>query len=253
MIRVGTAGWSVRAGHAHVFPPAGTHLERYAARFNAVEINSSFYRPHRVSTYERWAAGVPQGFRFAVKAPKAITHEHRLLECDSLMQRFASEVAGLGHRLGVILVQLPPSLPFGAGIAGPFFELLHHRIGTAIACEPRHPSWFTGEADALLVALGVARVAADPPPAPHADKPNGCGALVYYRLHGAPRMYWSSYGDAAIAAVHAALADHEARDAATWCIFDNTAAGHATPNALHLAALQASANQPCFFPPAATG
>jgi len=250
---VGTAGWSIRAGHAHVFTPAGTHLERYAARLNAVEINSSFYRPHRLSTYERWAAGVPEAFRFAVKAPKAITHEHRLLDCNSLIERFDSEVAGLGHTLGVILVQLPPSLPFDAGIAGPFLELLHDRIGAAIACEPRHPSWFTGEADALLAALGVSRVAADPPPVPHADTPSGCQALVYYRLHGAPRIYWSSYGDAAIAALQAALVSHHAQGVETWCIFDNTAAGHATENALHLAALQAGGNQPCFFPPAATG
>ena len=77
-IRTGTAAWSIPKEHAAPFPVAGSHLERYGAVLNAVEINSSFYRPHRTTTYERWAASVPEDFRFAVKVPKAITHEHRL-------------------------------------------------------------------------------------------------------------------------------------------------------------------------------
>jgi uncharacterized protein YecE (DUF72 family) len=73
-VRIGTAAWSIPKKHAAPFPTAGSHLERYAAVFNAAEINSSFYRPHRAATYERWAASVPDDFRFAVKVPKAITH-----------------------------------------------------------------------------------------------------------------------------------------------------------------------------------
>ncbi|MDQ3815662.1 MAG: DUF72 domain-containing protein, partial [Armatimonadota bacterium] len=77
-IYIGCAGWSIPSPHAPEFPAAGSHLERYAARFPAVEINSSFYRPHRPQTYERWAAAVPTHFQFAVKVPKIITHERRL-------------------------------------------------------------------------------------------------------------------------------------------------------------------------------
>ena len=95
----------------------GSHLERYGAILNAVEINSSFYRPHRTATYERWAASVPEDFRFAVKVPKAITHERRLKDVGDLLDRFLSEVSGLGPKLGPLLVQLPPSLSFQAGIA----------------------------------------------------------------------------------------------------------------------------------------
>jgi uncharacterized protein YecE (DUF72 family) len=73
-VRIGTAAWSIPREHAAPFPVAGSHLERYAAVLNAVEINSSFYRPHRTATYERWAASVPEDFHFAVKIPKAITH-----------------------------------------------------------------------------------------------------------------------------------------------------------------------------------
>ena len=73
----------------------GSHLERYGAILDAVEINSSFYRPHRTATYERWAASVPEDFRFAVKVPKAITHERRLKDVGDLLDRFLSEVGGL--------------------------------------------------------------------------------------------------------------------------------------------------------------
>ena len=94
-IRVGTAGWSIPKDHAGAFPLEGSHLERYGAVLNAVEINTSFYRPHRRTTYEALGQAVPAQFRFAVKVPRAITHEHRLM--DSLLDRFLAEVAGLGQ------------------------------------------------------------------------------------------------------------------------------------------------------------
>jgi uncharacterized protein YecE (DUF72 family) len=111
-IRIGTAAWSIPKEHAAPFPVAGSHLERYGAVFNAVEINTSFYRSHRTVTYERWAASVPDGFRFTVKVPKAITHERRLEDVSDLLDRFLSEVGGLGPKLGPLLVQMPPSLSF---------------------------------------------------------------------------------------------------------------------------------------------
>src|SRR5947209_4980281 len=78
-VRLGIAGWAIRREHSHRFAEVGSHLQRYATLFKAVEINSCFYRPHRRTTYERWAASVPDTFRFAVKLPKAITHELRLV------------------------------------------------------------------------------------------------------------------------------------------------------------------------------
>ena len=102
-IRIGTAGWSIPKEHAAAFPVAGSHLERYGAVFNAVEINSSIYRPHRTATYERWAASVPEDFRFAIKVPKAITHERRLKDVGDLLYRFLSEAGGLGPKLGQLV------------------------------------------------------------------------------------------------------------------------------------------------------
>jgi hypothetical protein len=105
---IGTAGRSVPARYGGEMPPGGTHLERYARRLNAVEINSSFHRSHQPKTYERWALCTAANFRFSVKLPKAITHEHRLVDCGALLDHFAMEVAGLRDRLGILLVQLPP-------------------------------------------------------------------------------------------------------------------------------------------------
>lgn len=237
MIHIGTAGWSIRAAVAKEFPGEGSHLQRYAGRFDAVEINSSFYRSHRRATYERWAASVPAGFRFAVKAPRSITHERRLNGCDDLLERFAEETGGLDDKLGVILVQLPPSLRFDRETVTSFFGALQSRTPASLACEPRHGSWFDGEADDLLAALQVARVAADPLPARRAGEPGDWSELVYYRMHGSPRIYWSDYDEAALDALAVQLDAAQARGAETWCIFDNTAAGHATRNALRMRSL----------------
>ena len=84
LVKVGCAGWSLPRVAWPEFPAAGTHLQRYAVHLNAVEINSSFYRPHQPATYARWAASVPESFRFSVKLPKTITHQQRLRDCDAL-------------------------------------------------------------------------------------------------------------------------------------------------------------------------
>jgi len=230
-IAVGCAGWSIRSEHAQAFPGSGTHLERYARRLPAVEINSSFYRPHRPETYARWAASTPAAFRFAVKVPREITHTRRLRDSADPLERFLGEAASLGGRLGPLLVQLPPSLRFDPRVAEAFFAALRARFTGPVVCEPRHLSWFTEEAERLLVAAHVARVAADPAPVPAAARPGGWPGLVYYRLHGSPAMYESAYDASYLRGLAAAL-QAAASVAPTWCIFDNTALGAATANAL---------------------
>ncbi|WP_181706591.1 DUF72 domain-containing protein [Chthonobacter rhizosphaerae] len=236
-IRVGTAGWSVPKAHAAAFPDEGSHLSRYGAVFNAVEINSSFYRPHRRATYERWAATVGDHFRFAVKVPRAITHDARLEGCDALVGAFLEETAGLGARRGPLLVQLPPSLPFRPGMADRFLADLAGRADAPIVCEPRHRSWFDDRVEALLQSLRIARVAADPPPVPGADAPGGWPGLVYLRLHGSPRIYYSAYDEAFLGRVSESLLARRAEGATAWCILDNTAAFAATADALSVRAM----------------
>jgi len=230
---VGTAGWSIPRASTHRFPDAGTHLQRYAGVLGCAEINSSFHRPHAAATYAKWAASTPAGFRFSVKFPRTITHDNRLRRARAPLERFLGEVSGLGEKCGPLLVQLPPSLEFDRRVAGGFFDLLRARHTGSVACEPRHASWFTPAAEALLVAHRVARVAADPPPVREADAPGGWAGLVYFRLHGSPRKYWSRYGEERIVDLARSLRSVPPGVDA-WCIFDNTASGSAIENAWEL-------------------
>lgn len=230
-VRIGTAGWSIPAAVAGRFPGEGSHLERYARVMNAAEINTSFHRPHKRTTYERWAASTPDGFRFSVKIPRLLTHDQRLADPEAVLDRFAGEAAGLGEKLAVILVQLPPSLKFDEDLAAAFFEALQARIDAAVACEPRHTDWFTPETDAWLADRRIARVAADPAKPAGAENPGGWRGLTYVRLHGSPRMYYSAYSPEVLAETAETLR-REAAHAPTWCILDNTAGSAALPDAL---------------------
>jgi len=230
-VRIGTAGWSIPAAVAGRFPGEGSHLERYARVMNAAEINTSFHRPHKRATYERWAASTPDTFRFSVKVPRLLTHDQRLADPEAVLDRFAGEAAGLGEKLAVILVQLPPSLKFDEGLAAAFFEALQARIDAAVACEPRHPDWFMPETDAWMADRRIARVAADPAKPSGAESPGGWRGLTYVRLHGSPRMYYSAYSPEVLADTVETLRK-EAADAPTWCILDNTAGSAALPDAL---------------------
>jgi uncharacterized protein YecE (DUF72 family) len=234
-VRVGCAGWSLPRDSWPEFPGGGSHLQRYAARFNAVEINSSFYRPHQPATYARWAGSVPADFRFSVKLPKTLTHEKRLHGGEDLLDAFLEQAGCLGEKLGCLLVQLPPSLAFDAASAGGFLAGLRRRHAGGVALEPRHASWFTAPVDGLLKELKIARVLADPVLFDAGRAPGGDPALVYVRLHGSPRMYYSAYAPEVLDALLVRLKSAAASDASVWCVFDNTASGAAVPDALYLA------------------
>jgi uncharacterized protein YecE (DUF72 family) len=232
-LRIGTAGWVIPKACADAFPDEGSHLQRYAARFCAAEINSSFYRHHKPATYARWAASVPPGFRFAVKLPREITHAGKLMAGFETLERFLSEVAALGACLGPLLIQTPPSLAYDAVAVRRFLKTLRAQFDGALACEPRDLSWFEDGPEAMLADFRVARVAADPALTPRAAEPGGWPGLVYRRLHGSPRMYYSGYSDAFLDGVADAMRGTE-RMPESWCIFDNTALGEACRNALDL-------------------
>ncbi|HEY2031370.1 MAG TPA: DUF72 domain-containing protein [Myxococcales bacterium] len=229
--RVGTAGWAIPRAVAASFPGEGPALARYSRVFNALEINSSFWRRHKPATWQRWADTVPDEFRFSVKLPRTITHERKLLGSRKCLDEFFADVGPLRHKLGPILVQLPPSLAFDARRAGAFFKLLRARHQREVVCEPRHPSWFGEAADALWRDFEIARVAADPARVPLAAEPGGSPALAYYRMHGSPRMYYSEYGAARIRELAAKLG---VSNRPVWCLFDNTASGAGAADALLL-------------------
>lgn len=232
-IYIGTAGWTIPRAVSERFDSTGTHLARYARVLSCVEINSSFYRPHKPGTYAKWAASAGGGFRFSVKVPKLITHELKLRRPRAPFERFLMEVHGLVGCLGPLLVQLPPSLDFNARTAASFFEMVRQRYDGLVVLEPRHPTWFTPRASATLEKYFVARVAADPAVVPEAGIPGGWPGVAYFRLHGSPRMYWSRYEPGYIQELARTLTVI-AQTTDVWCVFDNTAMGTAIENALEL-------------------
>lgn len=237
-MRIGTAGWTLPKQHAGRFPQEGSHLERYAQGLNCLEVNSSFHKPHMRKTWERWAASVPEGFRFAVKAPKAATHTAKLVNSGEVLQRFFDEIRGLGAKLGPVLVQLPPKLAYDQGVTYEFFTTLRELHAGPLVLEPRHASWFAPDVDRMLRGFEVARAAADPPKGSAlAGKPGGWAGLRYWRLHGAPRTYYSEYSEEFLREL-VPVVTAAAKQAETWVIFDNTALGHATANALDLAGMR---------------
>jgi uncharacterized protein YecE (DUF72 family) len=174
-----------------------------------------------------------------VKAPKAITHEAGLDCSTGDLDVFIEEAQMLGEaqtpgsKLGPLLFQLPPKLMFEEARAARFFGILRASYSGSVVLEPRHASWFTATADICLEQFHIARAAADPQVVPAALEPAGWGALVYYRLHGSPRRYYSAYGENFLRTLAATLLKKQ-RNAEVWCIFDNTASGAAMGDALTL-------------------
>lgn len=230
-LHIGTAGWQLPKDLTGS-SATGTHLERYGRIFNATEINSTFYRPHLAKTFERWAASVPEDFRFALKMHKGVTHEKRLMDIRPA-QTFLDMVAALGSKLGPVLVQLPPSLSWSTE-ADEFLSALRELFGGALVVEARHPSWGAREVGKVLKDLAISGVAADPPLLTEELQTWGDAQLNYFRLHGSPQIYRSAYTAAFLHELTRRIDALLAAGRRVWVIFDNTASGAAIANAIQL-------------------
>jgi len=177
---------------------------------------------------------VPDDFRFSVKAPKHITHELQLRNGEPDLDAFLAEVAPLGNKLGCLLFQLPPRLEFERATVQRFFEALRERYSGAAVAEPRNVTWFGSEAASLLATFEIGLVAADPSPLADAKQPSRRQEVNYFRLHGSPRMYYSSYPPAYLKKLADRMSAAARNARSIWCIFDNTASGAAADNALAL-------------------
>ena len=171
--------------------------------------------------------------------PRLISHELALRGCGPALDAFLAQASGLGARLGGYLLQLPPSHVLDPRAASVFFRMFRHRSDAPLVCEPRHASWFSPRASALLARYGVGRVNADPAVGPSSDQADEAGAHVesiwpYWRLHGSPRMYYSDYPDTRLRQLATRLAALRDAGMPAWVVFDNTAHGFATANAARL-------------------
>jgi uncharacterized protein YecE (DUF72 family) len=237
-IYIGTASWSLPRDYAAPFGEDGSHLERYAKLLNGVEINSSFYRDHKPATYKKWADSVPEHFRFSVKLSKLFTHTQRLEVTEENLQLVLAGIQQLGSKLGVLLIQLPPSLGLQTSVAGAFFEALRKHYEGPVAFEPRHVTWLSEQGLQLMEDFRISKVFADPEPCPLALERAPLAHMIYYRLHGSPEMYKSNYEIDRLHEVYRQMIQLQSRVTQAWCIFDNTTFGYATMNALEMTRLK---------------
>ncbi|MBN1997524.1 DUF72 domain-containing protein [candidate division KSB1 bacterium] len=231
-IKIGCSGWAIPKQFTQLFPEEGTYLERYATKFDVVEISSTFYRPHKPAVYENWANSVPEHFRFIAKMPKQLTHVRRLKEIK-LLEAFLEESAVLGEKRGGLLAQIPPSFQFDEVVENFFAELRERYDGTCVF-EPRHQSWFEPEANEAFLKYRIVRAASNPAVVPEAVEPGGLKEFAYFRLHGSPHKYYSSYTPEFLTGLAKQVNELDAEVKTVWVIFDNTALGNATGNAMDL-------------------
>ncbi len=202
-IHIGTCAWAFDDWRGCFYPddlPPSRWLAWYARVFNALEIDSTFYASPPAQTVARWLADAPPHFRFTCKAPKAITHEHRLRDCDKLFGEFLEAMQPLHGHLGPILLQLPPSFApeRDATALRDFVLALPH--GWKFAIEFRHPDWHQPRFARLLEDHGVCWVWSDMTSLADQDKaPFGflpeTADFLYVRLMGDPRTKYDAGGE----------------------------------------------------------
>lgn len=229
-IRIGTSGWNYWHWTRLFYPedlPRSEWLAYYQSKFDTLELNASFYRLPRPTTFVRWRDASPAGFLWAVKAHRQITHFTRLTKREPL-QKFLASAEALGEMLGVILFQLPPSLKFDARVVRRFLGWLPD--GKRYAIEPRHRSWFEAKALEQLERHGVALCIADSggrfPSGEHLT-----AKFTYLRFHGGERLYASRYTAEQMRAWAQKLV---AWQRAAFVYFNNDFHGYAVENALEL-------------------
>ncbi|MGD9518558.1 MAG: DUF72 domain-containing protein [Armatimonadota bacterium] len=233
-LRIGTSGWSYRHWRDGVFYPPelkrGQELAYYSAVFDCVEINSSFYHTPRETTLETWRRTTPDGFLFAYKGSRSITHQRKLLDVGENVEFMIGRARLLEPKLGPILWQLPPSLAADHSRLEAFLLLLPHDLRHAF--EFRHESWFDEATYSLLSASDCALVWSDTPRYPLVKVRTA--SFVYARLHGHEKLYSSCYSREELIAWAADFSPHLAAGADIYVFFDNDFEGHAPRNALDL-------------------
>jgi uncharacterized protein YecE (DUF72 family) len=233
---IGTSGWQYRDWRATFYPaatPVRSWLETYAAGFATVESNNAFYRLPKRRTFEDWAARTPDDFVMAVKVSRFLTHIKRLADPEEPVERFLDRVAGLGPKLGPVLLQLPPR--FRANTDRLQSALDQFPAAVRVAVEFRDPSWFTDEVRRILEDRSVALCLADrrrPLTPVWRTAP-----WTYLRLHEGRAQPRPCYGRTALVAWARRLAEHWTADEECWVYFNNDPHGCAPRDAARFAPL----------------
>jgi uncharacterized protein YecE (DUF72 family) len=229
---VGTSGWQYNHWKG-VFYPAGLksedRLQFYAQHLNTLELNVTFYRRVAQSTFQKWYDTVPPHFLFSVKMSRFITHIKRLNVDEESMGRFMDDVGVLKRKLGVILIQLPPSLKFDRALMEDFFNLLDRSHKYTV--EARSDTFVNDQCFSLLESHKIAWCIADSGGRyPYSEAITA--PFLYLRFHG--RNYSSDYSDLELQELASKIRGW-ARE--TYVYFDNDVSGYAVKNAMTLASM----------------
>jgi uncharacterized protein YecE (DUF72 family) len=212
--------------------PQNRWLEFYARIFDTVEANSAFYRLPKREVFERWSEQTPPRFQMAVKVSRYLTHIRRLAEPAEPVARFVDRAQGLGHRLGPVLLQLPPTLRADAGLLDATLQQFPRTVRVVV--EPRHDSWWHDEIRELLIARGAALCWADREG--HAVTPLWRTAdFGYLRMHAGRAQPPTSYGDRAIDSWLERLIREFHEHDEVYVYFNNDRGGAAVRNAMTMA------------------
>jgi uncharacterized protein YecE (DUF72 family) len=233
-VHVGTSGWTYPEWQTLFYAkvPRRSWLRHYATRFGAVEVNATFYHLLKASTFERWRDETPDEFRFAIKGNRFLTHRKRLADPAVSIAKDRERASALGGKLAVVLWQTPRSLPRDIDSLKVFVDALSSWPEARHAVELRHERWFTDDVAACLSAARIAACQSDAADWPLWDAVTT--DLVYVRLHGHERTYWSEYAAQQLSswARRVRLWRAEGRDVHVY--FDNTADGTALRDAERL-------------------
>lgn len=236
-VHVGTSGWQYASWRGVLYAdslPTTRWLERYAEVFSTVENNSAFYRLPSFDTFASWRKRTPDGFVMSVKASRYLTHIKRLSDPAEPVSRFLAAAAGLGDRLGPVLVQLPPTLRVELGRLAAC--LAGFPSGIRVAVEPRHESWWIDDVRELLRAHDAALCWADVRGRPRTPLWR-TASWGYVRLHEGAAQPWPSYGDRALRTWCRRLATTWPDRADVFVYFNNDPNGAAVRNALRFTSI----------------
>jgi uncharacterized protein YecE (DUF72 family) len=230
-IFIGTSGWNYDHWKGTFYPvnrPKSKWLAYYTGIFSTVEVNATFYRHMKPSTFEKWRDSTPEGFVWAVKANRYITHIKRLQEVSDSLDMFFQSVSLLEEKLGVVLFQLPPSLAFDSCVFDAFCAQLPKKYRYSL--EARHSSWTSDEALASLEKTGIAWCISDTAGRyPYLEAVTS--DFIYIRLHGSKELYASDYTQHEL---ESWVEKIQAWNRDAYIYFDNDYMGHAPKNALML-------------------
>jgi len=233
---IGTSGWQYKDWRGRFYPqklPQRLWLEHYAESFDVVEVNNAFYRLPERATFEKWRERTPDGFLFAVKMSRYLTHVKRLREPAEPVARFLGRADALGDKLGPVLLQLPPTLKADLGALEE--TLKQFPADVRVAVEPRHESWFTPALQELLHRRGAALSWADRKGRPLSPLWETAG-FGYLRLHEGRAQPWPNYGPASLASWLGRLAGGGKGVQERFVFFNNDPGGAAIANASTMAA-----------------